>query len=95
MFSFGEFGHQIESVQTAGLMLKELCMKQDEEIKSLKAAFPATLKEMAHLREACERQEKELAYSRVALPAMQAQVTTLTDQLKSLTEDLAQVGDPR
>lgn len=82
---------EAESIQTTGLMLKELCMKQDEEIKTLKAAFPATLKEMAQLRGACERQEKELAYSRVALPAMQAQVTTLTDQLKSLTEDLAQM----
>eukprot|EP00250_Pteridium_aquilinum_P018272 c24016_g1_i1 orf=234-1820(+) len=82
---------ELEGIQTAGLMLKELCMKQDEEIKALKAAFPATLKEMSQLREACEKQEKELAYSRVALPALQVQVATLMDQLKSLTEDLAQM----
>lgn len=82
---------ELESIRTAGLMLKELCMKQDEEIKMLKAAFPATLEEMAQLREACGKQEEELAQSRVAIPAMQAQVSALAEQLRVLTEDLAQL----
>ncbi|MCO5610245.1 hypothetical protein L7F22_064481 [Adiantum nelumboides] len=88
---FNQKDDELERLQTAGLMLEELCVKQDDEIKTLKAAFPATLREVADVREACQKQEEELAYSRMALPALQAQVNSLNEQLRSLTEELTQL----
>ncbi|KAH7429292.1 hypothetical protein KP509_09G040400 [Ceratopteris richardii] len=71
--------NELDNLQTAGLMLKEVCVKQDDEIKTLKAAFPSTLREVGELRNVCKKQEEELAQSRVALPVLQAQMKSLKE----------------
>lgn len=71
--------------------LKDLCLKQREEIKSLKSAilFPDVMN--SHLQELVEKQGSELKEAKQVIPALQQQVSSLTGQLQSLAEDLAEV----
>ncbi|RDX71922.1 hypothetical protein CR513_48661 [Mucuna pruriens] len=71
--------------------LKDLCLKQREEIKSLKSAilFPDVMN--SQLQELLEKQGTELKQAKQVIPALQQQVSSLTGQLQSLAEDLAEV----
>ncbi|XP_057754100.1 uncharacterized protein LOC130973535 [Arachis stenosperma] len=71
--------------------LKDLCLKQREEIKSLKSAilFPDTTN--SELQELVEKQSSELKQAKMVIPTLQQQVTSLTGQLQTLAEDLAEV----
>ncbi|KAJ4980548.1 hypothetical protein NE237_031385 [Protea cynaroides] len=71
--------------------LKDLCLKQREEIKSLKSAilFPDVMN--SQLQELLEKQGSEFKQAKQVIPTLQRQVTSLTGQLQSLAEDLAEV----
>ncbi|KAH6787755.1 hypothetical protein C2S52_007307 [Perilla frutescens var. hirtella] len=71
--------------------LKDLCLKQREEIKSLKNAvlFPDVMN--PQLQNLLEKQGSELKQAKQLIPNLQRQVTSLTGQLQSLAEDLAEV----
>ncbi|XP_042477490.1 uncharacterized protein LOC122058857 [Macadamia integrifolia] len=71
--------------------LKDLCLKQREEIKSLKSAilFPEVMN--CQLHELLEKQGSEFKQAKQVIPTLQRQVTSLTGQLQSLAEDLAEV----
>ncbi|KAI9123532.1 hypothetical protein K1719_004832 [Acacia pycnantha] len=71
--------------------LKDLCLNQREEIKSLKSAilFPDVMN--SQLQGLLEKQGSELTQAKQVIPALQKQVSSLTGQLQSLAEDLAEV----
>ncbi|XP_022720720.1 uncharacterized protein LOC111278323 [Durio zibethinus] len=71
--------------------LKDLCLKQREEIKSLKSAilFPDVMN--SQLQELVEKQGSELTQAKQLIPTLQRQITSLTGQLQCLAQDLAQV----
>ncbi|XVF28045.1 hypothetical protein REPUB_Repub14bG0161600 [Reevesia pubescens] len=71
--------------------LKDLCLKQREEIKSLKSAilFPDVMN--SQLQELVEKQGSELTQAKQLIPTLQRQVTSLTGQLQCLAQDVAQV----
>lgn len=71
--------------------LKDLCLKQREEIKSLKSAilFPDVMN--SQLQELLEKQGSELKQAKQVIPNLQRQVCSLTGQLQCLAEDLAEV----
>nr|GMC53218.1 epidermal growth factor receptor substrate 15 homolog [Ipomoea batatas] len=71
--------------------LKDLCLKQREDIKSLKNAilFPDVTN--LQVQETLENQSSELKQARQLIPSLQRQVTSLTGQLQCLAEDLAEV----
>ncbi|MED6118572.1 hypothetical protein PIB30_004175 [Stylosanthes scabra] len=71
--------------------LKDLCLKQREEIKSLKNAILFPDATNSELQELVEKQSSELKQAKMVIPSLQKQVTSLTDQLQSLAEDLAEV----
>lgn len=86
---FGNFNVSMDTMQFE--KLKDLCLKQREEIKALKSAilFPDAMN--SHLQELLERQGSELKQAKQVIPALQVQVTSLTGQLQCLAEDLAEV----
>jgi len=71
--------------------LKDLCLKQREEIKALKSAilFPDEMN--SQLQVLLEQQGSELKQARQVIPTLQRQISSLTGQLQSLSEDLAEV----
>lgn len=71
--------------------LKDLCLKQREEIKALKDAilFPDVMSFQLH--ELLEKQGSELKEAKQIIPCLQKQVSSLTGRLHSLSEDLAEV----
>lgn len=71
--------------------LKDLCLKQREEIKALKNAilFPDVMN--SQLQDVLEKQGSELKQAKQLIPTLQRQVTSLTGQLQCLAEDLAEV----
>ncbi|KAJ6749396.1 hypothetical protein OIU85_000076 [Salix viminalis] len=71
--------------------LKDLCLKQREEIRSLKNSilFPDTMN--SQLQEILEQQGSELNQAKQLIPTLQRQVTSLTGQLQYLADDLAEV----
>lgn len=71
--------------------LKDLCLKQREEIKSLKNAilFPDAMN--SQLQELVQKQGSELTQAKQLIPTLQIQVTSLTEQLQCLALDLDQV----
>lgn len=71
--------------------LKDLCLKQREEIKSLKNAvlFPDVMN--SQLEKLLQKQGSELNQAKHLIPSLQKQVTSLTGQLQCLAEDLAEV----
>lgn len=71
--------------------LKDLCLKQREEIKALKSAilFPDVMN--TQLQGLLEKQDSELKQAKQVIPSLQQQVTSLTGQLQCLAEDLAEV----
>ncbi|KAL1804140.1 hypothetical protein ACET3Z_032787 [Daucus carota] len=75
--------------------LKDLCLKQREEIKSLKTAilFPDVIG--SQLQDLLEKQGSELKQAKHLIPSLQRQVTSLTGQLHFLAEDLKEVKAER
>ncbi|GAB4830739.1 hypothetical protein Ancab_004771 [Ancistrocladus abbreviatus] len=71
--------------------LKDLCLKQREEIKALKSAilFPEEMN--CQLQYLLEKQGSELKQAKQVIPTLQRQITSLTGQLRTLSEDLAEV----
>ncbi|KAJ6756776.1 STRUCTURAL MAINTENANCE OF CHROMOSOMES PROTEIN, partial [Salix purpurea] len=71
--------------------LKDLCLKQREEIRSLKNSilFPDTMN--SQLQELLEQQGSELNQAKQLIPTLQRQVTSLAGQLQYLADDLAEV----
>ncbi|KAJ6870075.1 hypothetical protein NC652_035857 [Populus alba x Populus x berolinensis] len=71
--------------------LKDLCLNQRQEIRSLKSSilFPDTMN--SQLQELLEQQGSELKQAKQLIPTLQKQVTSLTGQLQYLAEDLAEV----
>ncbi|KAL4562960.1 hypothetical protein LXL04_026991 [Taraxacum kok-saghyz] len=71
--------------------LKDLCLKQREEIKALKSAilFPDVMN--TQLQGLLNQQDSELKQAKQIIPTLQRQVTSLTGQLQCLAEDLAEV----
>ncbi|XP_057462188.1 uncharacterized protein LOC130752433 [Actinidia eriantha] len=81
----------LEEKNREGEKLKDLCLKQREEIKALKSAilFPDVMN--SQLQELLEKQGSELKQAKQLIPSLQRQVTSLTGQLQCLAEDLAEV----
>ncbi|CAI0374339.1 unnamed protein product [Linum tenue] len=80
--------------------LKDLCLKQREEIKSLKNAVLFPDLSNSQLQDLLEQQGSELKQAKTLIPNLQRQVTSLTGQLQCLAEGLAEVkaekyGRPR
>ncbi|XP_006352455.1 uncharacterized protein [Solanum tuberosum] len=71
--------------------LKDLCLKQREEIKSLKNSilFPDVMN--YQVQDLLEKQGSELKQAKQLIPNLQRQVTSLTGQLQCLAEDLAEI----
>ncbi|KAK4373648.1 hypothetical protein RND71_009032 [Anisodus tanguticus] len=71
--------------------LRGLCLKQREEIKSLKndVLFPDVMN--SQLQELLEKQGSELKQAKQLIPSLQDQVTSLTGQIQCLAYDLAEV----
>ncbi|XP_031399139.1 uncharacterized protein LOC116209591 [Punica granatum] len=86
-----EFKLMLEQKNKEVEKLKDLCLSQREEIKSLKNAvlFPDVMNNQ--VQELLERQGLELKQAKQIIPALQRQVTSLTGQLQCIAEDLAEV----
>ncbi|CAL9205490.1 unnamed protein product [Musa hybrid cultivar] len=71
--------------------LKDLCVKQREELKGLKDAilFPDVMN--SQLQVLLEKQGFELKQAKQVIPCLKKQVTSLTGQIHCLAEDLAEV----
>ncbi|XP_073300933.1 uncharacterized protein [Primulina huaijiensis] len=71
--------------------LKDLCLKQREDIKSLKNAilFPDVTN--SQLQDLLEKQGTELNQAKQLIPSLQRQITSLTGQLQYFAADLAEV----
>ncbi|XP_047312187.1 uncharacterized protein LOC124915506 [Impatiens glandulifera] len=71
--------------------LKDLCIKQREEIKALKSTilFPDLMN--SQLQDLLEKQDLELKQAKQLIPSLQRQVTDLTGQINCLAEDLQEV----
>lgn len=72
--------------------LKDLCLKQREEIKYLKDAilFPDVMN--SQLQDLLQKQGLELKQAKQAVPSLQKQVSSLTNQLQCLAQGLAEVS---
>ncbi|PIA58207.1 hypothetical protein AQUCO_00500264v1 [Aquilegia coerulea] len=86
-----EFKLMMEEKNREVEKLKDLCLKQREEIKSLKSAilFPDVMNSQLH--GLLERQGSELEQAKQVIPTLQQQVTSLTGQLQCLADDLKEV----
>ncbi|KAB5519059.1 hypothetical protein DKX38_023378 [Salix brachista] len=85
---------EVKNKEVSGVQvekLKDLCLKQREEIRSLKNSilFPDTMN--SQLQELLEQQGSELNQAKQLIPTLQRQVTSLTGQLQYLADDLAEV----
>ncbi|KAH9609447.1 hypothetical protein KSS87_001844 [Heliosperma pusillum] len=71
--------------------LKDMCLKQREEIKALKSAilFPDDMNSQLH--ELLDHQGSEIKQAKRVIPTLQKQISSLTGQLQCLSEDLAEV----
>ncbi|CAB78727.1 hypothetical protein [Arabidopsis thaliana] len=81
-----ELKFQLEEKNREVEKLKDLCLKQREEIKSLKSAvlFPDSMNSQIN-------QMQELNQAREIIPNLQKQVISLNGQLQCIAQDLAEV----
>ena len=82
---------QIERSQSAGMLLRQVCANQAEELKAYKGTFPTLMKDLADLRENYHKQEKELQLELSTKLSLQAEVSKLRDRVECLTNDIKQV----
>ncbi|KAF9612477.1 hypothetical protein IFM89_000225 [Coptis chinensis] len=87
----GEFKFILEEKNREVEKLKDLCLKQREEIKALKSAilFPDVMN--SQLQGLLQKQGSELEQAKQVIPTLQRQVTSLPGQLQCLADDLAEV----
>jgi chromosome segregation ATPase len=85
---------QVERLTSAGMLLKQLCTTQGEELKALKEAFPALLKEMSELRNTHGKQERESDTAQRVVTLLQDEISSLRGKIECLTADLKQVFPP-
>ncbi|KAK4798548.1 hypothetical protein SAY86_030874 [Trapa natans] len=71
--------------------LKDLCLSQREEIKSLKNAVLFPDARNNQVQDLVDKQGSELKQAKQVIPALQRQITSLTSQLQCLADDLAEV----
>ncbi|KAF6153731.1 hypothetical protein GIB67_000964 [Kingdonia uniflora] len=71
--------------------LRDLCLKQREEIKALKNAILFPDVTSSHLQEIFEKRGSELKHSKEVIPSLQRQVTSLTGQLQCLADEIEEV----
>ncbi|CAM6043586.1 unnamed protein product [Sphagnum compactum] len=81
---------EVERARSAGMLLKQLCTTQGEELKALKEAFPAIFKEMSEIQETNYKQEKELDTVQTVITPLQAEIASLQERIACLTADLKQ-----
>lgn len=82
---------QADRAQSAGMLLRQVCANQAEELKAYKGAFPTLMKDMSDLRENYYKQEKELQLELNTKLSLQAEVSKLRDRVDCLTNDIKQV----
>ncbi|CAN5952198.1 unnamed protein product [Sphagnum jensenii] len=80
---------EVERLTSAGMLLKQLCTTQGEELKALKEAFPALLKEMSELRDTHGKQERESDTAQRVV-TLQDEISSLQGKIECLTADLKQ-----
>jgi chromosome segregation ATPase len=85
---------QVERLTSAGMLLKQLCTTQGEELKALKEAFPGLLKEMSELRNTHGKQERESDTAQRVVTLQQDEISSLQGKIECLTADLKQVFPP-
>jgi hypothetical protein len=82
---------QVDRVRSAGMLLKQLCANQSEELKALKGAIPSILKEASDLREQSHKQENAIHMAQRVKVSLEAELATLRERVGSLTNDIKQV----
>lgn len=82
---------QVDRAQSAGMLLRQVCANQAEELKAYKGAFPTIMKDMSDLRENYHKQEKELQLELNTKLGLQEEVSKLRDRVDCLTNDIKQV----
>ncbi|CAK9189881.1 unnamed protein product [Sphagnum troendelagicum] len=80
---------EVERLTSAGMLFKQLCTTQGEELKALKEAFPALLKEMSELRDTHGKQERESDTAQRVV-TLQDEISSLQGKIECLTADLKQ-----
>lgn len=83
---------QVDRVRSAGMLLKQLCANQSEELKALKGAIPSILKEASDLREQSHKQENAIHMAQRVKVSLEAELATLRERVGSLTNDIKQVN---
>lgn len=83
---------QVHRVRSAGMLLKQLCANQSEELKALKGAIPSILKEASDLREQSHKQENAIHMAQRVKVSLEAELATLRERVGSLTNDIKQVN---
>ncbi|KAG0624157.1 hypothetical protein M758_3G228200 [Ceratodon purpureus] len=81
---------EVDRAQSAGMLLRQVCSNQAEELKAYKNAFPTLMKDMSDLRENYHKQEKELQLELSTKLSLQAEVSKLRDRVDGLTSDIKQ-----
>ncbi|CAM6021005.1 unnamed protein product [Sphagnum balticum] len=81
---------EVERLTSAGMLLKQLCTTQGEELKALKEAFPALLKEMSEIRDTHGKQERESDTAQRVVTLLQDEISSLRVKIECLTADLKQ-----
>jgi DNA repair exonuclease SbcCD ATPase subunit len=71
--------------------LKDLCLKQREELKVLKDAVLFPEETNLQMQDLVEKQGEELKQAKQVIPTLQMEISSLTAHLHCLALDLAQV----
>lgn len=83
---------QVDRIRSAGMLLKQLCANQSEELKALKGAIPSILKEASDLREQSHKQENAIHMAQRVKVSLEAELASLRERVASLTNDIKQVN---
>lgn len=83
---------QADRAQSAGMLLRQVCANQAEELKAYKEAFPTLCKDLTELRDEYQKREKELKLEIRAKLSLQAEVSKLRERVDSLSTDIKQVS---
>ncbi|KAJ6749400.1 hypothetical protein OIU85_000080 [Salix viminalis] len=81
---------EVKNKEVSGVQLKDLCLKQIEEIRSLKNSILFRDTMNSQLQELLEQQGSVLNQAKQLIPTLQRQVTSLTGQLQYFADDLAE-----
>lgn len=83
---------EADRAQSAGMLLRQVCANQAEELKAYKEAFPTLCKDLIELRDEYQKREKELKLEIRAKLSLQAEVSKLRERVDSLSTDIKQVS---